>query len=72
MFRWPMGVLKKIFYKYNNLYYGFISGIIGTLSAFAFNDSGVVAAATFMIPIGISLVLICFDEIYYDHKKSHN
>lgn len=70
MFRWPMGVLKKVFQKYNNLYYGFISGIIGTLSAFAFNDSGVVAAATFMIPIGFSLIFICTDEIYSNYKKS--
>lgn len=70
LFRWPMGILKNIFCKYNYLYFGFISGIIGALSAFAFNDSGVVAAATSMIPIGISLILICVDEIYYEHKKS--
>lgn len=70
LFRWPMGILKNIFSKYHYLYFGFISGIVGALSAFAFNDSGVVAAATSMIPIGISLILICVDEIYYEHKKS--
>lgn len=62
LFRWPVGILKEIFRKHNYLYYGFISGIIGTLAAFAFNDSGVVAAAMFMIPITIPLIMMCIDE----------
>lgn len=62
LFRWPVGILKEIFRKHNHLYFGFISGIIGTIAAFIFNDSGVVAAAMFMVPITISLILMCIDE----------
>ncbi|MGI6424354.1 MAG: phosphoglyceromutase [Tepidanaerobacteraceae bacterium] len=66
LFKYPVGVLKEIFRKNNYLYYGFISGIIGTLSALAFNDSGVVAAAMFMIPIAIPLIMQCMDELSKD------
>lgn len=62
LFRWPVGILKKIFRKHNYLYFGFISGIIGTVAAFVFNDSGVVAAAMAMIPITVSLIMMCIDE----------
>lgn len=62
LFRWPVGILKEIFRKHKYLYFGFISGIIGTLAAFAFNDSGVVAAAMFMIPVTIPLIIMCIDE----------
>lgn len=62
LFKWPVGILKEIFRKHNYLYFGFISGIIGTLAALAFNDSGVVAAAMFMIPITIPLIMMCIDE----------
>jgi len=62
LFRWPVGILKKIFSDHNYLYFGFISGIIGTTAAFIFNDSGVVAAAMSMIPITIPLILLCIDE----------
>lgn len=64
LFRWPVGILKEIFRKHNYLYSGFISGIIGTMAAFAFNDSGVVAAAMFMIPVTIPLIMMCIDEEY--------
>lgn len=62
LFRWPVGILKEIFRKHNYLYFGFISGIIGTLAVFLFNDSGVVAAAMFMIPVTIPLILLCIEE----------
>jgi len=62
LFRRPVGILKRIFSKHNYLYFGFISGIIGTTAAFIFNDSGVVAAAMSMIPITIPLILMCIDE----------
>lgn len=62
LFRWPVGILKEIFRKHNHLYFGFISGIIGTMAAFIFNDSGVVAAAMSMIPITVPLILMCIDE----------
>jgi len=63
LFSWPVGILKQIFIRYKNLYRGFIAGIIGTAAAFVFNDSGVVAAAMFMIPISIPLILLCIDEM---------
>ncbi|MGI6553278.1 MAG: phosphoglyceromutase [Bacillota bacterium] len=63
LFRWPLGILKEIFRRHTYLYYGFIAGLVGTIAAFVFNDSGVVAAAMSMIPIGISLILMCVDEV---------
>jgi len=63
IFRWPIGILKEIFRENKYLYFGFISGIIGTLAAFAFNDSGVVAAAMSMIPITIPLIILCIDKM---------
>ncbi|HHX50994.1 MAG TPA: phosphoglyceromutase, partial [Clostridia bacterium] len=63
LFRWPLGILKEIFRRHSYLYFGFIAGLVGTIAAFVFNDSGVVAAAMSMIPIGISLILMCVDEV---------
>jgi hypothetical protein len=63
LFRWPLGILKEIFRRHSYLYFGFIAGLVGTVAAFIFNDSGVVAAAMSMIPIGISLILMCVDEV---------
>jgi len=63
LFSWPVGILKQIFRRHTYLYLGFMAGIIGTAAAFVFNDSGVVAAAISMIPIGMPLVLLCIDEI---------
>lgn len=42
----PTGVLKNIFKNYKYVYYGFFGSIIGMLFALAFNDAGIVAAAT--------------------------
>lgn len=63
LFARPVGILKEIFKKHIYLYFGFIAGIIATLAALAFNDSGVVAAATMMIPLTIPLIMMCIDEI---------
>ena len=64
LFRWPVGIFREIFCQYKYMYYGFLSGILGVMTAFVFNDSGVVAAATFMIPIGMSLILLNIEKIY--------
>ncbi len=64
LFKWPVGIFKEIFCQYKYMYYGFIAGTLGVLGSFAFNDSGVVAAATFMIPIGMSLILLNIDKIH--------
>ncbi|MDI3480694.1 MAG: hypothetical protein PWQ97_349 [Tepidanaerobacteraceae bacterium] len=69
LFRWPVGILKQIFRRHRHLYFGFVAGIIGTAAAFIFNDSGVVAAAISMIPIGMPLILLCIDEIIASRKE---
>ncbi|WP_422446101.1 phosphoglyceromutase [Thermoanaerobacterium sp. DL9XJH110] len=64
LFVWPVGIFKEIVRRHKYLYFGFLSGIVGSVAAFAFNDSGVVAAAISMIPIGMPLILLCVDEMY--------
>lgn len=65
LFRLPVEIIKQIFRQHRYLYFGFIAGLAGTVAALIFNDSGVVAAATCIIPIGIPLILLCLDEISY-------
>ncbi|MFS8501753.1 MAG: hypothetical protein FWJ59_08130, partial [Caldicoprobacter sp.] len=45
------------------LYYGFISGIVGSAVAFAVNDSGIVAAATCMIYVGLSFIFVIAQQV---------
>lgn len=45
----PRGIMENIRIKYPYLFKGFVGVVTGALVAFAFNDSGVVAAATTMI-----------------------
>lgn len=71
LFKWPMGILKEIFKEHKYLYFGFIAGIISTVAAFVFNDSGVVAAAVSMIPISTPLILLCVDKIC-DYASIHS
>lgn len=59
----PPYLLKTIFQKYPNLYRGFIGTGAGCLLAFAFNDSGIVAAATMMIFIALPALLLVIDEL---------
>ncbi|WP_213951635.1 phosphoglyceromutase [Tepidanaerobacter syntrophicus] len=72
LFARPVGILKEIFRKHVYLYFGFIAGIIATLAALAFNDSGVVAAATMMIPLTIPLIMMCIDEIENNKQMTKN
>ncbi|HHV84053.1 MAG TPA: hypothetical protein GXX43_10425, partial [Tepidanaerobacter syntrophicus] len=60
------------FRKHVYLYFGFIAGIIATLAALVFNDSGVVAAATMMIPLTIPLILMCIEEIENNKQMTKN
>jgi len=60
LFYRPVGVMASIRSKYPDLYKGFIGVTLGSILAFIFNDSGVVAAATTMVfgaPPMIYLVL---------------
>lgn len=49
LFYKPRGLMKAIYTEYPIIFKGFIGIVTGSLVAFAFNDSGVVAAATTMI-----------------------
>lgn len=57
MIRWPVRIIEQILDRYLYLYYGFVAGIVGTVAALICNDSGVVAAATCILPVGISLLV---------------
>lgn len=60
LFYRPVGVMESARIRYPYLYKGLIGVVIGSVIAFIFNDSGVVAAATIMIfgaPPFIYLVL---------------
>lgn len=62
LFYRPRGVMENIKEKYPYLYKGFIGVLTGALVAFAFNDSGVVAAATTMIFGAPPLVYLVLSE----------
>lgn len=62
LFYRPRGVMENIRVKYPYLFIGFIGVLTGALVAFAFNDSGVVAAATTMIFGAPPLVYLALTE----------
>ena len=68
LFYRPRGVMQNIRIKYSYLYKGFIGVVTGALVAFAFNDSGVVAAATTMIFGAPPLVYLVLSEQKHDYK----
>ncbi len=62
LFYKPVGALKRIFNERKFVYISFLSTIIGSIFALAFNDSGVVAAATTMVYAAPMLIDIIIDE----------
>lgn len=62
LFYRPRGVMENIIVKYPYLFKGFVGVLTGALVAFAFNDSGVVAAATTMIFGAPPLVYLALTE----------
>ncbi|MBO8137773.1 MAG: hypothetical protein H0Z40_06520 [Desulfotomaculum sp.] len=62
LFYKPRGVMKDIQNKYPYLFKGFVGVVTGALLAFAFNDSGVVAAATTMIFGAPPLIVMVLNE----------
>ncbi|MDI3310480.1 MAG: hypothetical protein QJR05_03525 [Thermoanaerobacterium sp.] len=62
LFYKPVGTLKRIFNEHKFVYISFFSTIIGSVFALAFNDSGVVAAATMMVYVAPMLIDIIMDE----------
>ncbi|SHJ73550.1 hypothetical protein SAMN02745883_00307 [Caminicella sporogenes DSM 14501] len=63
LFYRPFGVAKKVLEKYNNLAKGLLGVLIACVVGFIVNDSGVVAAATAIIFLGITLMYLIVDEI---------
>lgn len=60
LFYQPVGIMKSVRVRYPYIYKGLVGVVFGSVIAFIFNDSGVVAAATIMIfgaPPFIYLVL---------------
>jgi hypothetical protein len=62
LFYKPKGIMKNIQANYPYLFKGFIGLVTGALVAFAFNDSGVVAAATTMIFGAPPLIYLVLSE----------
>ncbi|HBQ28265.1 MAG TPA: hypothetical protein DD719_02385 [Desulfotomaculum sp.] len=62
LFYRPVGLMASVKLKYPFLYQGFIGIIVGSIAAFIFNDSGIVAAATTSIFINSPLVYLMLQE----------
>jgi len=62
LFYRPVGLMASVKLKYPFLYRGFIGIIVGSMAAFAFNDSGIVAAATTSIFVNSPLVYLMLQE----------
>lgn len=62
LFYKPRGLMKTISNEYPIIFKGFIGLVTGALFAFAFNDSGVVAAATTMIFGAPPLIYLVLNE----------
>ncbi len=58
----PVGLLEKVTSSYPLLIAGFKGIAFGSIVAFLFNDSGVIAAATMVIFAIVSLIYILLDE----------
>ncbi|ADL08268.1 hypothetical protein [Thermosediminibacter oceani] len=59
----PPDTMKKIFSRYQQLYAGFAGASIGCILGFIFNDSGIVAAGTMAIFLGLPVLLLIAEEI---------
>ena len=68
LFYRPRGIMEKIRTNNPYLFKGFIGVVTGAIVAFAFNDSGVVAAATTMIFGAPPLVYLVLSEQKHDQQ----
>ncbi len=59
----PVGAIKKISLQYPNIVIGWSSIIVACVVSFLVNDSGVVAAATTIIYLNISILLMFINKI---------
>lgn len=63
LFYRPFGISKKIFDRYRNLSKGLLGILIACIVSFLVNDSGVVASATAIIFLAMTLMYLVFNEI---------
>ncbi len=63
LFYRPFGVAKKIFERYSYLSKGLLGILIACIVSFLVNDSGVVASATAIIFLAMTLMYLVFNEI---------
>lgn len=62
MFYKPVGLLREVFNRYAYMKYSWISVAASAIIGFAVNDSGIVLAATAMIYVVFTMLLICIGE----------
>lgn len=65
LFYRPVGVMEKIRNRSPYLFRGFVGVVTGSIVAFIFNDSGVVAAATAMVFAAPPLIYLVLDQMDY-------
>ncbi|HEX3031748.1 MAG TPA: hypothetical protein VHS59_05830 [Bacillota bacterium] len=63
LFYRPVGVMEILREKYHYMYIGFVGVVIGSIVALAFNDSGIVAAATMIIYCSAPLIYLVIQEV---------
>jgi len=63
LFYRPFGIAKRVLNKYTNLAKGLLGILIACMVGFLVNDSGVVAAATCIIFLGMTLMYLIVNEI---------
>ncbi len=59
----PFGIAKKVFNRYTNLSIGLLGILISCIVSFLVNDSGVVASATSIIFLAMTLMYLVVNEI---------
>jgi cell division protein FtsX len=58
----PRGLFRSWQTRYPFLMHGFAACTIGAVAALAFNDSGIVAAATMIVYVAVPMLLLRLDE----------
>ena len=71
LFYRPRGVLVDINKMYPDLTAGFIGIIVGSVTAFVANDSGVVAAATTLLYAGVPLLILAWRAVKENSQQQN-
>jgi hypothetical protein len=65
---WPRGIFRRWEARYPHCMNGFAAISVGSLAALAFNDSGIVAAATMLVYAAVPLLLLRLQEDSSSHS----